>query len=107
MPETQARIVLTTAGSQEEAQKIAHSLVERKLAACVNIVPRIESVYRWQGKVETATEWLLLIKTTAEAFNRVRDAIKELHSYELPECVMLELTGGSEKYLEWIGENVE
>lgn len=100
-----ARIVLTTTGSQAEAQKIAHALVERKLAACVNIVPQIESVYRWQGKVESATEWLLLIKTQAEVFERVRDAIKELHSYELPECVMLEVNGGSQEYLKWISEN--
>lgn len=104
--ETKARVVLTTAGSQEEAQKIAHALVERKLAACVNIVPRIESVYRWQGKVESTTEWLLIVKTTAEAFPSVRDAIKELHSYDLPECVMLEIADGSEAYLGWIGENV-
>src|SRR6478752_376251 len=102
---TAARIVLTTAGSQEEAGKIAHALVERRLAACVNIVTRIESVYRWQGKVESATEWLLLIKTQAELFERVRDAIKELHSYDLPECVMLEVTGGSQEYLNWITEN--
>ena len=73
---TNARIVLTTTGSQEDAHKIAHALVERKLAACVNVVPQIESVYRWQGKVETATEWLLIIKTRAEAFVRVRDAIQ-------------------------------
>jgi len=70
------RVVLTTAGSQEEAQKIAHALVERRLAACVNIVPEIESVYRWQGKVETATEWLLVIKTQASVFDRVREAIQ-------------------------------
>jgi periplasmic divalent cation tolerance protein len=100
-----ARIVLTTAGSQAEAQKIAHALVERKLAACVNIVPQIESVYRWQGKVESAPEWLLLIKTQAEVFERVRDAIKELHSYDLPECLMLEVNGGSQEYLNWISEN--
>jgi periplasmic divalent cation tolerance protein len=102
---TDARIILTTAGSQAEAGKIAHSLVERKLAACVNIVPRIESVYRWQGKVETAQEWLLLIKTQAELFERVRDAIKELHSYDLPECVMLEVSAGSQEYLDWIAKN--
>ncbi|HEY6350614.1 MAG TPA: divalent-cation tolerance protein CutA [Candidatus Angelobacter sp.] len=102
-----ARIVLTTAGSQEEAQKIGHALVERKLAACVNIVPGIESIYRWQGKVESAAEWLLVVKTTAEAFSSVRDAIQELHSYDLPECVMLEVGDGSEAYLGWIGENVE
>jgi periplasmic divalent cation tolerance protein len=100
-----ARIVLTTAGSQEEARKIAHALVERRLAACVNIVPQIESIYRWQQKIETATEWLLLIKTQAESFERVRAAIKELHSYELPECVMLEVSAGSQEYLAWIAKN--
>lgn len=100
-------IVLTTAGSQEEARKIAHALVERKLAACVNIVPQIESVYRWQDKVESATEWLLIVKTRSSAFERVRDAIKEAHSYEVPECLMLEAGGGSERYLRWIEENVE
>jgi periplasmic divalent cation tolerance protein len=104
---TNARIIFTTAGSQEEASKIAHALVERRLAACVNIVPRIESVYRWQGKVETAEEWLLLIKTQADLFERVRDAVKELHSYDLPECVMLEVTAGSQQYLNWIVENTD
>jgi periplasmic divalent cation tolerance protein len=102
---TNARIILTTAGSQEEARKIAHVLVERRLAACVNIVPKIESVYRWQGKVETTPEWLLLIKTQAELYDRIRDAVKELHSYDLPECVMLEVTAGNDEYLDWIAEN--
>jgi periplasmic divalent cation tolerance protein len=102
---TNARIILTTAGSQEEAGKIAQALVERRLAACVNIVPRMESIYRWQGTVETAMEWLLLIKTQAELFERVRDAVKELHSYDLPECVMLEVSSGSQEYLDWIANN--
>ena len=102
---TNARIVLTTAGSKEEAAKIAHALVERRLAACVNIVPQIESVYRWQDKVETAQEWLLLIKTQTDLYKRVCDAVKELHSYDLPECVMLEVSAGSQQYLEWIAEN--
>ncbi|MGC2697319.1 MAG: divalent-cation tolerance protein CutA [Candidatus Angelobacter sp.] len=100
-----ARIVLTTAGSQEEAQKIAHALVERSLAACVNIVPQIESVYRWESKVERATEWLLVIKTQVTAFEQVRDTVKELHSYDLPECVMLEIAAGSNEYLQWIADN--
>jgi len=99
-------IVLTTAGSQEEARKIAHSLVEKQLAACVNIVPQIESVYRWQGKVESANEWLLVIKTVDTNFSQVCDEIKKLHSYELPECIKLEVNGGSQEYLQWIEKNL-
>lgn len=102
---TDARIVLTTAGSPEEAEKIARALVERRLAACVNIVPQIQSIYRWKDKIEQETEWLLIIKTKTNLFESVADAIKELHSYELPECVMLELSSGSERYLNWIREN--
>ena len=100
------RVVLTTAGSAEEANKIAEALVQRRLAACVNVVGPIASVYRWKEKVERAQEWLLVIKTTAEAADTVGDALKELHSYELPECVVLPIDGGSEAYLEWVGENV-
>lgn len=104
---TDKRIVLTTTGSQEEARKIAQALVERRLAACVNIVGPVQSVYRWKGAVESAPEHLLIIKTTAAAFPRVRDAIRELHSYELPECVMLNIEAGSEEYLKWLGEGVD
>jgi periplasmic divalent cation tolerance protein len=104
---TDKRIVLTTAGSQDEARKIARALVERRLAACVNIVAPVESVYRWQGEVENAQEWLLIIKTTAQAFSKVREAICELHSYDLPECVLLSIEDGSKTYLEWIAESVE
>ena len=100
-------LVLTTAGNHEEAQKIARALVDRRLAACVNIVPGIESVYRWQGAVESAQEWLLIVKTTAAAFERVRDAIKELHSYDLPECIAVPIERGSAQYLAWLGESVD
>ena len=103
---TDKRIVLTTVGSEEEARKIAGHLVEHKLAACVNIIPRMESIYRWRNKVESAQEWLLLIKTTSEAFAAVRDAIRDLHSYELPECVLLVIEDGSPEYLEWLADSV-
>ncbi len=103
---TDKRLVLTTAGSEEEGRKIAHALVERKLAACVNIVPQIESIYRWQGKVESAREWLLLIKTTSEKFPAVRDAIRELHSYDLPECIAVIIEDGSPEYLQWLAGSV-
>jgi periplasmic divalent cation tolerance protein len=103
---TDKRIVLTTAGSEEEARKIARALVESRIAACVNIVPQIASVYRWQSKVEEAREWLLVVKTTAAAFGQVREAIAELHSYELPECICLIIEDGSPNYLQWIAESV-
>ncbi len=100
-------LVLTTCGSKEEAQRIARTLVEQRLAACVNLVGPIESVYPWQGKVENAAEWLLLIKTTRKGFERVSQAVRELHSYELPECIAVPIEAGSSEYLNWIGENVE
>lgn len=103
---TNTRIVLSTAGSREEAEKIGNALVERRLAACVNIVPQVKSIYRWKGKVEQAEEVLLIIKTTAERFAGVRDAIQGLHSYELPECVCLAVEDGSEEYLEWIDQSL-
>jgi periplasmic divalent cation tolerance protein len=103
---TDKRIVLTTAGSEEEARKIARALVERRIAACVNIVPQVASIYRWQGKVEEASEWLLVVKTTAAASGQVREAISELHSYELPECICLTIEDGSPNYLKWIADSV-
>ena len=103
---TDKRVVLTTCGSAEEARRIAGQLVERRLAACVNIVPQIESVYRWKDEVESANECLLLIKTTADAFDAVRAALNELHSYDVPECVAIAVEDGSAAYLEWIRESV-
>ena len=100
-------LVLTTASSKEEARKIGRALVERLLAACVNIVPQVGSIYRWEGEVEEADEWLLIIKTTRGAFERVRDAIKELHSYDVAECVAVSIESGSMEYLNWLGESVK
>ena len=104
---TDKRLVLTTCGSPEEARRIAHELVKRRLAACVNIVPQIESVYRWKGEVETATEWLLVIKTTAGAFERTtRSRSEKLHSYDVPECIEITIEDGSPAYLDWITQSV-
>jgi periplasmic divalent cation tolerance protein len=103
---TNARIVFTTAGSHEEAARIARALVDRRLAACVNIVGPIESIYRWRGAIETSPEFLLIIKTTVTRFDAVRSAIQELHSYELPECIEIAIDAGSPDYLAWLGESV-
>jgi periplasmic divalent cation tolerance protein len=104
---TDKLLVLSTAGSDAEARKIAQALVERKLAACVNIVPRIQSVYRWQGKVESAEEFLLIVKTSRERQEQVCSAIRELHSYELPECVAISIDDGSADYLQWIADSLK
>jgi periplasmic divalent cation tolerance protein len=101
---TDKRIVLSTAGSEQEAHKIAHLLVKRRLAACVNILPQVQSIYRWKGEIESAQEWLLLIKTRADKFPAVRDAIGELHSYDVPECIVVEIGDGSLPYLQWLDE---
>jgi periplasmic divalent cation tolerance protein len=99
-------LVLSTTGSEAEARTIARSLVERRLVACVNILPKIKSIYRWQEKIEESEEWLLVIKTTSELFAEVQDAIKELHSYEVPECFSVAIENGSQEYLRWIEECV-
>ncbi|HTC94106.1 MAG TPA: divalent-cation tolerance protein CutA [Terriglobales bacterium] len=103
---TGKKIILTTSGTKEEAEDIAWVLVERKLAACVNIVA-LTSIFRWKDEIESSPEFLLIIKTTAAAFERVREVIKELNSYELPECIQLSIEAGSETYLKWIADSVE
>jgi len=95
-------VVLSTASSAEEAAKIADALVERRLAACVNVLPGLRSVYRWRDAVERASEWMLVIKTRRERFDDVAAAIRELHSYEVPEVVMLGIERGDAAYLAWI-----
>jgi periplasmic divalent cation tolerance protein len=104
---TDKRVVLTTCGSLDEGRRIAQTLVERRLAACVNIVPQVESIYRWRDEVESASETMLVIKTTAEASERLRAALKELHSYDIPECIEFEISDGSAAYLDWIAEAVK
>lgn len=99
---TDARILLTTAGNRDEADMLANELVRRELAACVNIVGPITSVYRWKGKVESSAEFLLLIKTTEDAFDKVRQTVRTLHSYEIPEFVELCISRGEGKYLAWL-----
>jgi periplasmic divalent cation tolerance protein len=95
-------VVFCTVGSEAEASRIARSLVERRLAACVNVVAGVNSTYRWQGAVRTDAEWLLVVKTRRDRFDEVRAAIRELHSYEVPEIVMLDIADGDAAYLAWI-----
>jgi periplasmic divalent cation tolerance protein len=103
---TNARVVLTTVGLKDAAEKLAQQLVERRLAACVNIVGPIRSIYRWKHKVNNEQEYLLLIKTTAEHAAQLRSAFEALHPYEVPECVELAINGGSEEYLAWLAAEV-
>lgn len=104
MPDTtpQARIVLTTAANAEDAGRLAHALVEERLAACVTMVPGVESVYRWRDGIETATETLLLLKTGPEQLTALETRLRELHSYDTPEFLVLNVEAGSQGYLEWL-----
>ena len=100
-------IVLVTCGSEEEALKIANALVEAHLAACVNLVAPIRSIYRWEGKIWDEKEWLLVIKTQKDRFEELEKRVKSLHSYSVPEIISLPITEGSSAYLKWIKENTE
>jgi periplasmic divalent cation tolerance protein len=95
-------VVLTTCGSAEEGETLARKLVESRMAACVNLIPQIRSFYRWQGKVEDATEWLLVVKTTRDKFEELRMILEAAHSYELPEVLALPVVAGSPTYLAWL-----
>ncbi len=99
-------LVLTTVGSEELAHKIAGALVESREAACVNIVPGVRSIYRWEGKVCDDRELLLLIKSSAEKFEAIRTRIRALHSYQVPEIVSLSLSAGDADYLGWLEDQV-
>jgi len=99
-------LLLTTAGSQDEAAKIARELVERRLAACVNVIPGVASTYRWKGAVETASEWILVIKTRPDRFADVQAALGELHSYELPELVMITPERVDPRYAAWVEDSL-
>ena len=100
------KLVISTAGSKEEAARIAQALVSERLAACVNIIGPIESVYRWHAKVESATEFLILVKTGSAKSTAVMSRIRELHSYELPEAIEIAIDAGSPEYLQWIVHSV-
>jgi periplasmic divalent cation tolerance protein len=95
-------VVLITTSSEEEAHKIAELLVNRRKAACVNIVPRVDSLFWWKGKLDSARESLLVVKTKASLFPEIISLVKEIHSYEVPEIIALPIIAGSEDYFKWL-----
>jgi periplasmic divalent cation tolerance protein len=95
-------IVLTTVAKKADALKLAKKLVDKRMAACVNIIKLEKSVYRWKGKVEMAGEYLLLIKSTAQKHSKIEEFIKKNHPYTLPEIVILDTSGASKEYLKWV-----
>lgn len=97
-------VVLVTASSKEEANKIAQGLLEEKLAACVNILEGLESRFWWQGKIDSAKEALLIIKTRKALFNKLAKKVKSLHSYTVPEIIAFPIISGSKAYLDWIND---
>lgn len=99
-------VVLMTAPSRDAARTLARALVEEQLAACCNIIDRVESIYRWEGSVEEASEVLVVIKTTAERFEALKERALALHPYDLPELIALPIAAGSPAYLDWLAGSV-
>jgi len=104
MPDTDAIVVFMTATNGEEATRLAEMLVGAHLAACVQILPEMESVYRWQGKIERQSEILLLAKTTSAKFAELEREVRALHSYETPEIIAVRVVDGSASYLDWLNK---
>jgi periplasmic divalent cation tolerance protein len=100
-------VTLCSVPDQKTGEKIARALVEERLAACVNVVPGMTSVYRWQGKVEQAAECLLVIKTGAGKFEALKERIKALHSYDVPEIIALPISDGDSAYLNWLSGSLK
>jgi periplasmic divalent cation tolerance protein len=100
-------IVFVTAPSQEEAARIAHTLVEERLAACANIVDSIRSIYRWKDKIFDEQEFLIILKTRTSKYESIQMRVKELHSYEVPEIVSFPVARGLPRYLNWVREETE
>lgn len=99
-------IVFVTCSSVGEARKLARALVEARLAACANIVPRVHSIYRWKGKVESAGETLMILKTSRRRFAALRREVERLHSYDTPEVIAVPVTAGARKYLSWLDDSL-
>jgi periplasmic divalent cation tolerance protein len=100
-------VVFITASREDEAARIARALVESRLAACVNIVKSVRSIYRWQGNIEDDAEVLMIVKTQKNLFDRLAKKVKDLHNYDVPEIIALPIVAGSEEYLRWLKESTE
>ncbi len=98
-------VVWVTCANSDEAERIASGLVSDRVCACVNILPKVRSVYRWEGKIEKANEVMLVIKSRTALFDKIKDKVKSLHSYECPEVIQLPVTQGHKPYLDWVKEN--
>ena len=104
---SEVRLVMTTFGSESEAKTVVRELLERKLIACVNLIPQAVSLYRWEGKVCEEAEVVVFLKTVTTHYSALEAALQELHSYDVPEIVALELTAGSERYFNFVRENTD
>jgi periplasmic divalent cation tolerance protein len=100
-------VVLCTCDSEEEAARLARLLVEQRLAACVNILPAVRSVYRWKGAIEDSSEWMLTIKSRRDRFAALKAEIEKIHSYETPEVIALPIVDGTDAYLAWIDKELD
>jgi len=108
MKETRYRVVMITCATLEESRKIARAVVEKRLAACVNIVTHaVESFYMWEGKLENGSEYLLVVKTSDDQLEELKQTVLEMHSYDTPEFVALPIVAGSDEYLNWVGDSVK
>ena len=99
--------VFITAPNEEEAARISHAIVGERLAACVNIIRSVRSIYRWQGRIEDEQEVLMLVKTKRTLFERLQGRVKELHSHAVPEIIGLPVVEGSKQYLDWLGQETD
>ena len=107
MEESTYIVIFITTATTNEAQRISKVLLEQRKVACVNIVPRVNSLFWWENKVDLAHESLLIVKTKASLLNEVIKVVREIHSYDIPEIIALPIIGGNQDYLEWIGEEVK
>jgi periplasmic divalent cation tolerance protein len=104
---TDGIVVLSACATAEEAERIARALLEKRLAACVNVLPGARSLYHWRGAIEESAEWLVLIKSRRELFPELRGEIERLHSYEVPEVLALTVVDGAPAYLDWMGRELK